>query len=134
MQSGSTFGQNLLAIRYDNISSTQKLLYFLSGFLSYIKDKIEFLNPGRTLNDFMFRIDAFHKFFHLLNLTWFLRNGAKPRLIERLLDLNQVYAHEGAQRKFDSKYLGRELLWNGFIVCYLNRFRPTDLYVSFFVL
>lgn len=118
MQSGSTFGQNLLSIRYDNISTAKKILYFLSVFLTYIKNKLELVNPGHQLNHTLFKLDVFYKIFHVLNLTWFLRNGAKPQIIERLLGLNQVYAHERAQRKFDSKYLGRELLWNGFIVSY----------------
>lgn len=118
MQSGSTFGQNLLSIRYDNISKTKKILYLLSGFWGYAKLKCEHFNPGNKINDLIFKIDAFYKVFHLLNVTWFLRDGVMPKVIERFLGLNQVYAHEGAQRKFDSKYLGRELLWNGFIVSF----------------
>lgn len=125
VQSGSTFGQNLLSIRYDNISHTKKILYLLSGFLSYIKVKIELLSPGHQVNDLLFKIDAFYKVFHLLNLTWFLRDGAQPRVVERFLGLDQVYTHEGAQRQFGSKYLGRELLWNGFIVCFFTtKFHP----------
>lgn len=117
MQSGSTFGQNLLSIRYDNISNTKRILYLLSGFLNYIKVKMDVLKPGSSLGDLFYKIDAFYKVFHLVNLTCFLRNGSKPQVIERFLGLNQVYAYEGAQRQFNSKYLGRELLWNGFIVC-----------------
>lgn len=116
VQSGSTFGQDLLSVRYKNLSSTKKVLYFLSAFSSYLKAKLELFNLGRGLNDLLFRIDVFYKIFNLLNVTWFLQNGKKPQLIERLLGLEHVYAHEGAQRRFDSKYLGRELLWNGFIV------------------
>lgn len=117
-QSGSTFGQNLLSIKYKNLSSIKTVFYFLSGFLSYFKYRLEHLSVKFGLSDTLFKINVFYKISDLLNLTWFLLNGKKPRIIERVLALDQEYTYGTAQRKFHSKYLERELLWNGFIVSF----------------
>lgn len=56
----------------------------------------------------------------------FLRHGEKPLLVERILGLKQVYKSATPPRMFESKYLARELLWNGFIV---SRFSHRHSYV-----
>lgn len=72
--------------------------------------------PTHDMNNVLFKIYMIAKLLDFINISIFLRNGVKPLLIERILGLNQVYATENAQRHFESKYLVRELLWNGFIV------------------
>lgn len=122
IRTGSTFGQSLLSIKYENLTAVKKLLYVATGCLGYAKGKLDALKQEHQASDLLFKLDAVCKVCHLLNLTWFLRNGTKPQLVERFLGLDQMYAHENAQRMFESKYMARELLWNGFIVCYVSYF------------
>nr|CAI5817233.1 unnamed protein product [Callosobruchus analis] len=112
---GSTFGQQLLSIKYDQISTTQKALYLISECLDYVRVKLDLWKPTHSINCTIFNIYVILKLLEYVNLSMFLRSGEKPLLIDRLLGLKQVYATENAQRQFDSKYLARELLWNGFI-------------------
>lgn len=112
----STFGQNLLAIKYENLTATKKYLYLFGCSLGYAKQRIERQKLSSWLHDLIFHLDTFFKVYSLWNISCFLLYGEKPRLIERILGLNQTYAYDSAQRTFNSKYLARELLWNGFIV------------------
>lgn len=116
VKTGSTFGQQLLAIKYDNISTFQKLLYLFGNCTNYIKTKLEYWKPTHEINNTVARIGLILQILDFINLSAFLRNGTKPLLMERFLGLNHVYANENAQRQFQSKYLSRELLWHGFIV------------------
>ncbi|XP_057653092.1 peroxisome biogenesis factor 2 [Diorhabda carinulata] len=112
---GATFGQQLLSIKYDNMSSVQRVMYLLGHCLTYVKNKFELLRPSHGINNTLFKLDTVMKLLDFINLSAFLRNGVKPLLIERFLGLNQIYSSDNAQRRYDSKYLARELLWNGFI-------------------
>lgn len=116
VRSGSTFGQQLLSVKYDNISNVQKMLYLLGSCLDYIKIKLEWWNPSHEINNTILKLSTIFQLLDIINLSIFLRYSSKPLLIERILGLNQIYATENAQRQFESKYLARELLWNGFIV------------------
>ncbi|CAH1105099.1 unnamed protein product [Psylliodes chrysocephalus] len=115
LKNGSTFGQQLLSIKYEDISMTKRLLYLFGSCLDYVKTRFEMWMPTHDMNNVLFKIYMIAKLLDFINISIFLRNGVKPLLIERILGLNQVYATENAQRHFESKYLVRELLWNGFI-------------------
>ncbi|KAJ8926308.1 hypothetical protein NQ314_021324 [Rhamnusium bicolor] len=110
LNSGNTFGQQLLSIKYNDISSTKKILYVIFSCLDYIKSKLEFWVPSHDINNTIFNLCTIIKLLDFINLSVFLRNGAKPLLIERILGLTQVYASENTQRQYESKYLARELL------------------------
>ncbi|XP_056635021.1 peroxisome biogenesis factor 2 [Diorhabda sublineata] len=112
---GATFGQQLLSIKYDNMSSVQRVMYLLGHCLTYVKNKFELLRPSHGMNNILFKLYMVMKLLDFINLSVFLRNGVKPLLIERFLGLKQIYSSDNAQRRYDSKYLARELLWNGFI-------------------
>lgn len=113
IKTGSTYGQHLLTVKYSNLTPTKKYLYLFGAALHYVKNRLEgFWN----LEGFINHVDAFLKVYSVVNISCFLLNGTKPRLIDRILGLEQVYAHDNVQRRFDSKYLARELLWNGLIV------------------
>lgn len=116
VRSGSTFGQQLLSIKYENISGFQKVLYLFGNCFDYLKVKLEWWNPSHGINNAIYKLDLIRKILDFINISIFLRYGTKPLLIERFLGLNQVYASENVQRTYTSKYLARELLWNGFIV------------------
>ncbi|KAJ8918428.1 hypothetical protein NQ315_008125 [Exocentrus adspersus] len=115
LNKGSTFGQQLLSIKYDNISYTKRILYTIATGLGYVKNKLELSKPSHDINNIVFNLYTIIKFLDFINLSVFLRNGTKPLLTERVLGLNQVYTSEAHQRQYESKYLARELLWNGFI-------------------
>ncbi|XP_072395668.1 peroxisome biogenesis factor 2-like [Diabrotica undecimpunctata] len=115
VKNGCTFGQQLLSIKYEDIGTLQRVLYLLGHCLDYVKTKFEIWKPSHDLNNTFYKIYLVTKLLDFINLSVFLSNGVKPLLIERILGLNQVYATDNAQRHFESKYLARELLWNGFI-------------------
>lgn len=115
---GSTFGQQLLSIKYENISGFQKVFYMCGDFFDYVKTKLERWKPSHAINNEMYKLDLIRKIADFINLSFFLLNGTKPLLVERLLGLKQVYTSENVQRQYNSKYLTRELLWNGFIVSF----------------
>ncbi|KAL1497658.1 hypothetical protein ABEB36_008581 [Hypothenemus hampei] len=112
---GSTFGQQLLSIRYKNMTTLQKSLYLILATSDYVKTKCETSSPSHKVNSVIFKIYILIKILDFVNISLFLKTGVKPRLIERLLGLNQEYATENQARTFESKYMARELLWNGFI-------------------
>lgn len=116
MRNGSTFGQDMLSIKYKNLSKKKNFFYVILTSLDYVKSCIEKYSLDGNLNNHIFRVEVFCRICSLLNIMSFLRNGTKPRLVERFLALEQVYAHENSQRRFETKYQTRELLWNGFIV------------------
>lgn len=113
---GSTFGQQLFSIKYLNLSKTKKFAYVLSYTLEYLRNRLELWKPGHFIHKYIFNIHFMVLILNLFNVSVFLRNGVKPLLIERLLGLKQVHTTENAPRQFQSKYLAREILWNGFIV------------------
>lgn len=120
VRNGSTFGQQMLSIKYENISGLQKTVYLIGNCFDYVKTKLEWWNPSHSINNTIYKIDLFRKILSFINLTFFLRTGTKLLLIERVLGLKQVYASENIQRQYNSKYLARELLWSGFIVSKIN--------------
>lgn len=115
VQNGSTFGQDMLSIKYSNLSKKKSIFYIVGTSLEYIKACIEKCSGLHNTSRFV-QFEVFYRIFSLLNVLSFLRSGTKPRLIERFLGLDQVYVNENGQRRFDTKYQTRELLWNGFIV------------------
>lgn len=102
------------------MSVIQKLLYPIGNCFDYIKAKLEWWNPSHNVNNAVYKIELLGKILDFLNITIFLRNGSKPLLIERFLGLEQVYTTNNVHRQYTSKYLARELLWNGFIVCMIE--------------
>lgn len=99
------------------MTQTRKILYFILNSLDYLKYRFEMLPSFYNTYKSILKIDAFIKVLSFINLSIFLKAGEKPRLVDRVLGLNQVYARENVQRQYGSKYMTRELLWNGFIVC-----------------
>ncbi|KAK9879779.1 hypothetical protein WA026_006842 [Henosepilachna vigintioctopunctata] len=120
VKNGSTFGQQLMSIKYENITDVKKVLYMALHSLGYIKSKIEYLKPSHPLNYGFNKIYMALKLLDLVNFTLFLYRGKKPQLIDRVLELNQVYNEGGTSRTYNSMYLGRELIWNSLIEIMVN--------------
>ncbi|KAF5283933.1 hypothetical protein FQR65_LT13694 [Abscondita terminalis] len=113
MRGGNTFGQQLLAIKYENMTSTKGILYTIFSCINYLP-KINLMTHFPNCFKIIFQLEVFFKVCAFINMTYFLKTGKYPHLIDRILGLNQVYGHN-VERTFGSKYLARELLWNGFI-------------------
>lgn len=77
---------------------------------------MEYWKPSHKLNNTLYKIQLLLVVMNFINISIFLRYGVKPLLIERFLALDQEYASKKAPRLYGSKYMARELLWNGFIV------------------
>ncbi|KAB0798346.1 hypothetical protein PPYR_09339 [Photinus pyralis] len=112
-KNGFTFGQKLLAIKYENLSNAKKILYLVFSCSSYLH-RVEAFNNFARFYKYIVWFDGFIKICNFVNLSLFLKTGKYPILIDRILNLEQVYT-QNAERSFGSKYLARELLWNGFI-------------------
>ncbi|KAL3281237.1 hypothetical protein HHI36_004451 [Cryptolaemus montrouzieri] len=115
LKNGSTFGQQLLSIRYEEISTLKRLLYFTPCFLRYTQKKLEHWKPSHEINNIIHKVFIAVKLFDFVNFTLFLCRGTKPLLVERILGLNQVYNDGSTARVYSAKYFSRELLWNSFI-------------------
>jgi peroxin-2 len=113
--SESTFGQQLLSIKYSNMSDFKKILYLFGNCFEYIKNRLELWRPSHRINILFYKVHMAIVLLNFINMSIFLRNGEKPLLLERFLGLQQIYSTQNAPRLFESKYLARELLWNGFI-------------------
>ncbi|XP_044750948.1 peroxisome biogenesis factor 2-like [Coccinella septempunctata] len=120
VRNGSTFGQQLLSIRYEEISPLKRILYLTLNSFGYFKEKFEIWKPAHEVNDIIKRVYFVIKVLDFINFTLFLCRGTKPGLIERILGLKQVYTDGSTQRTFNSKYLARELLWNSLIEIMVN--------------
>lgn len=115
MKHDSTFGQKLLSIKYGNITETKKYLILLASCFDYIRERFLFWNPGSPCNNTVAALRYVLNVLSLVNISIFLRTGQKPLLIERILGLSQIYTSDNVQRQFETKYMTREILWNGFI-------------------
>lgn len=98
------------------MSNLRKILYLFGNCFDYIKNRLEFWKPSHRINTVIFKINMVVVLLNFINMSVFLRHGEKPLLVERFLGLKQEFASESGPRHFESKYLARELLWNGFIV------------------
>lgn len=106
----------MLLIKYENLTHTKKCLYILLSCITYLKNRLENTKLVHKLSTPITLFEIAIRMLNFINLSVFLRIGQKPLLLDRLLDLNQVYATDNIPRRFGNAYLTRELVWNGFIV------------------
>lgn len=116
MKNNATFGQKLLLIKYENLTNSKKYLYILLSCVTYFKNRLQSTKLAHKFRTPITWSEIVVRSFNFINLSVFLRTGIKPLLLDRLLDLNQVYATDNIPRRFGNSYLTRELVWNGFIV------------------
>lgn len=116
LKCNSTFGQQLLSIKYNNITSFKKLLLSAGIFIEYLMDKSQSSDNNILTKFKLAKLRDIVQIFKFLNISLFLRSGLKPRLKERILGLEILYSSENIQRQYSSLYMTRELLWDSFIV------------------
>ncbi|XP_044743742.1 peroxisome biogenesis factor 2 [Chrysoperla carnea] len=116
----ATFGQQLLAIKYDNMSNNKLLLYgILTHGVNYIKDRIHTIN-SEAIHDFnvtklLDRLEGLLLLVNLINFLNFLRTGEKPSLVDRILDLKQTSTVKRYLNNNIYSFMQREILWHTFI-------------------
>lgn len=124
---GSTFGQQLLNLRYSNLTGAKSVLYLaftvLPDYAEARAPAVRFVSPGdghhrpapglsRVLEGAVYLFKAYE----LFNLLSFLHRGTQPRLIERLLGISSTAALAvQTPRNIGYSYMTRELLWHGLI-------------------
>ena len=118
----STFGQQLLNLRYGNFSQKKAFLYFLLTALSkYAKERLvesQFVviprNNDHVRSYLEWAANIIH-FIELFNLLLFLHRGTQPQLIEKILGISSQPAQLHKPRSIGYSYMTRELLWHGLI-------------------
>lgn len=71
MRNGATFGQQLLVIKYDNISTWQKILYVVPHCFMYLKTKLERSAPSNDINDTLSNIYMLAQVMDFINISVF---------------------------------------------------------------
>lgn len=116
-KSDCTFGQKLLSAKYDNITFIKKMLLALDLFVEYLLDKMDSPSNDTLIQVTLAKLNDVIQLCRFLNISIFLRNGVRPRLMERILSLDLSYdSSKNIQQQYDSQYMTRELLWDSFIV------------------
>lgn len=122
-----TFGQKLLLIQYVRLNNLKKFLYILTHFYDYAQERLEFWKHYDNIKFIFTFLNGLLIIGRFVNISLFLMKGQYPNLNERLLGLKQEYVHDNAQRLYDTKYMTRELLWNGLIVRLIANFSCTQI-------
>nr|XP_018917498.1 PREDICTED: peroxisome biogenesis factor 2-like [Bemisia tabaci] len=118
LQSQSTFGQQMLSLKYSQGTfSTHKgyALLILQMLNDFWRLKIERIsNHFPHVKQFVHWVDVTMDVLRLTNFLVFLRNGDYPTLTNRLLGL-KIVSVARSPRMIGYNYMTRELLWHGFI-------------------
>nr|XP_018916681.1 PREDICTED: peroxisome biogenesis factor 2-like [Bemisia tabaci] len=118
LQSQSTFGQQMLGLKYSQETfSVHKgyALLILQMFDDFWKLNLEQIsNHSPLVKQYAHWVDVTMDLIKLTNFLVFLRNGDHPTLTERLLGL-KIVSVARSPRMIGYNYMTRELLWHGFI-------------------
>ena len=116
----STFGQQLLSIKYDDQLTRNKLvLHYIFKIVSkYAKDvtAIRF-TTSTSLQKTVSWVDFSSRVLLVLNFFRFLKTGQNPTLVDYALNLSYISVHDNKSRNVGYAYMTRELIWGGFMVC-----------------
>ncbi|XP_069705406.1 peroxisome biogenesis factor 2 [Periplaneta americana] len=121
----STFGQQLLSVRYGGKYNKRKVYLFalLTIGSKYLKQRSHEISTSTRDASLSEKVKlVFHwaditiQVASLINLLVFLTEGKYPQLVDRILRLQPVsIAPPGRDRSVGYNYMTRELLWHGFI-------------------
>jgi peroxin-2 len=126
LQNKSTFGQQVLAITYQNDKITKNRLilhYLLTICAPYSKEVSHLrLTSYTQLQKAITWIECLLKIFSILNFFRFLKTGQYPSLLDYVLRWNHISKTGAQMRNVGYAYMNRELIWTGFLVSIkLNR-------------
>lgn len=116
----STFGQQVLAITYQNDKITKNRLilhYLMTVCANYTKEVSQlrftnFVNIQRVIAGVEFLI----KILSILNFFRFLKTGQYPSVLDYVLRWNHTSKSGAQMRNVGYAYMNRELVWTGFLV------------------
>ncbi|XP_050471651.1 peroxisome biogenesis factor 2 [Bombus huntii] len=110
----STFGQQLLNLHYENITSAKSILYMLSTIgPAYVRDKLVDSGANRRFTILLDRVANVLKLFEFINLLIFMHRGTQPRIVEYILGIASSSTTVHKPRNIGYSYMTRELLWHG---------------------
>lgn len=122
-KNNSTFGQQLLHLKYSNDSKlgNLKILALLTIVGPYLKERL--LNSASASEDSSLRkagqllegIETSIKLLNILTFIRFLWRGGAPSFLELILQLKPVSTIPQSKRNVGYSYMTRELIWHGFI-------------------
>lgn len=119
---GSTFGQQMLDLRYLNLNKSKSFLYLIFKLVpEYVNDRIlggNRLSGNRVPSKYRIYIRwavSIFRSLELINFILFLHRGTQPLLIEKLLNICSVSEVSNKPRNIGYSYMTRELLWHGFM-------------------
>ncbi|EEB20062.1 conserved hypothetical protein [Pediculus humanus corporis] len=110
LQKNSTFGQDLVGLKYnDSFKRTKLYLYpILKYFFPYLKKKYE--ENGTRVNNNVMLLKNILKISQFLNLLVFLVQGKYPTISDRLLNLKYVPTKK-YNRSVGYHFMTRQLVW-----------------------
>lgn len=116
----ATFGQQVLAISYQNSAITKNRLilhYLLTICTPYAKDvcALRFVNHLR-IQKILQWLDCCWRILTVFNFFRFLKVGVYPSLVDYCLRWNIQSANGQKMRNVGYDYMNRELMWTGFLV------------------
>ncbi|XP_012278296.1 peroxisome biogenesis factor 2 [Orussus abietinus] len=115
----STFGQQLLNLRYTDFTQRKAILYLvLSTVPKYLQERLADarLVTTSTRERIKYCIEYVANVIdviELLNLLLFLHRGTRPRTIEHVLRISSQSTTAHKPRNIGYTYMTRELLWHG---------------------
>ncbi|XP_053602719.1 peroxisome biogenesis factor 2 [Plodia interpunctella] len=114
----STFGQEMLSLKYKTDNITSSKLYWYFGYrigLKYIKDRALYsFTSNIRVQNVIHKIETFQLIGDILNFLRFIQSGKYPLLIDFILGL-ELTADKLTREDLTDFSWTRELLWHNFI-------------------
>lgn len=115
----STFGQQMLSLKYNQENFTKTKLYWYYGYtvgLRYLKERaIYSFTMNTRIQRLINTMETFHLVADIINFLRFIQSGKCPSLIDFILGL-QMSADKITREDLTDFAWTRELLWHNFIV------------------
>lgn len=123
-RNNSTFGQQILAITYQQNKLTKNKLvvhYLLTILAPYARDASNLrLTNHLLIQKTIAWMECVFKIFTVMNFFRFLKVGVYPSPLDFCLGWNHVSQSGTKMRNVGYDYMNRELLWTGFLVRFVK--------------
>lgn len=129
----STFGQQMLSLKYNKECFSRSKLYWYFIFtvgLRYLRERATYsFTSNIKLQNLLMRIETIHSICDILNFLRFIRSGRYPTQTDFILGL-QMSADKVTREDLTDFAWTRELLWNNFIVSVVYIYWFTSFFIS----
>lgn len=120
LNNSSTFGQQILAITYqdDKITKNRLILHYLMTICAPYAREISQLRLTNFLviQRIVAAVEFLFKILTILNFFRFLKTGQYPSVLDYVLRWNHTSKSGAQMRNLGYAYMNRELMWTGFLV------------------